>query len=103
MDFAFDALWHGAWVCGLRLSPWLIWWHAGIVALAARGLVYIVSHPGYGMMWHGLLCILVRLPPVRHERAVANADADLPATAVKNTVEEGCEPLATPAPCQHPL
>lgn len=76
MDFAFDALWHGAWVWfALAVALACLWHAARHIAATVRGLAYFVTHPGYGMMCAGLLCILVFSTPVRHERAVANADA----------------------------
>ena len=58
MDFAFDALWHGAWVWFALAVALVCLWYAAAHRGAARPADF-VTHPGYGMMCAGLLCILV--------------------------------------------
>lgn len=94
MDFAFDALWHGAWVWfALAVALACLWHAARHIAATARGLVYIVSHPGYGMMCAGLLCILVFSRLFGMSALWQTLMLDGYNRVVKNMVEEGCELL----------
>jgi hypothetical protein len=94
MDFAFDALWHGAWVWfALAVALACLWHAARHIAATARGLVYIVSHPGYGMMCAGLLCILVFSRLFGMSALWQTLMLDGYNRVVKNIVEEGCELL----------
>ncbi|CAI0856586.1 hypothetical protein [Serratia entomophila] len=92
MDFAFDLLWHGAWVW-FALAVTLVCLAFGVRhrAAALRGLVHFVSHPNYGMMCAGLLCILVFSRLFGMHVLWQELMLDGYNRVVKNMVEEGCE------------
>ncbi|MEX2977471.1 hypothetical protein AB4J97_11175 [Serratia fonticola] len=92
MDFVFDMLRHGAWVW-FALAVTLICALYALKELPAtlRGLAHFFSHSSYGVMFSGLLCILVfsRLFGMQllwHELLLDGYHR-----VVKNMVEEGCE------------
>lgn len=94
MDFAFDALWHGAWAWFALAVALLCLWHAARhLDAAVRGLTHVVTHPGYGMMCAGLLCILVFSRLFGMGSLWQTLMLDGYNRAVKNMVEEGCELL----------
>ncbi|OKB65810.1 hypothetical protein BHU62_15710 [Serratia marcescens] len=94
MDFAFDALWHGAWVWfALSVALACLWQAARHIAATVRGLAYVVTHPGYGMMCAGLLCILVFSRLFGMSALWQTLMLDGYNRVVKNMVEEGCELL----------
>lgn len=94
MDFAFDALWHGAWVWfALAVALACLWHAARHIAATVRGLAYFVTHPGYGMMCAGLLCILVFSRLFGMSALWQTLMLDGYNRVVKNMVEEGCELL----------
>ena len=94
MDFAFDALWHGAWVWfALAVALVCLWYAARHIAATLRGLADFVTHPGYGMMCAGLLCILVFSRLFGMSVLWQTLMLDGYNRVVKNMVEEGCELL----------
>ncbi|HIE0651155.1 TPA: hypothetical protein ACXJNB_004314 [Serratia marcescens] len=94
MDFAFDALWHGAWVWFALAVALVCLWHAGRhIAATVRGLADFVTHPGYGMMCAGLLCILVFSRLFGMSALWQTLMLEGYNRVVKNMVEEGCELL----------
>ncbi|CAI2410783.1 Uncharacterised protein [Serratia ficaria] len=92
MDFAFDLLWHGAWVW-FALAVTLACLAYGVRHRAAtlRGLLYFTTHPGYGMMCAGLLCILVFSRLFGMNALWQELMLEGYNRVVKNMVEEGCE------------
>ncbi|CAI0743528.1 Uncharacterised protein [Serratia marcescens] len=94
MDFAFDALWHGAWVWFALAVTLVCLCHAARhIAATVRGLADFVTHPGYGMMCAGLLCILVFSRLFGMSALWQTLMLDGYNRVVKNMVEEGCELL----------
>lgn len=94
MDFAFDALWHGAWVWfALAVALACLVHAARHIAATVRGLAYFVTHPAYGMMCAGLLCILVFSRLFGMSALWQTLMLDGYNRVVKNMVEEGCELL----------
>lgn len=94
MDFAFDMLWHGSWLWfALAVTLGCLWYASRHVAATVKGLVHFVTHPSYGMMCAGLLCILVfsRLFGMNSLWHMLMLDGYN--RVVKNMVEEGCELL----------
>ncbi len=102
MDFAFDALWHGAWVWfALAVALVCLWYAASTSRRAARPADF-VTHPGYGMMCAGLLCILVFSRLFGMSALWQTLMLDGYNRVVKNMVEEGCELLGYGCACWPP-
>lgn len=94
MDFAFDMLWHGSWLWfALAVTLGCLWYASRHIEATVQGLAHFVTHPSYGMMCAGLLCILVfsRLFGMNSLWQMLMLDGYN--RVVKNMVEEGCELL----------
>lgn len=80
--------------CGSRWrSPWFACGMPPGIAATLRGLADFVTHPGYGMMCAGLLCILVFSRLFGMSVLWQTLMLDGYNRVVKNMVEEGCELL----------
>jgi hypothetical protein len=92
MDFVFDMLRHGAWVWfALAVTLICVLYALKDLPATLHGLAHFFKHPSYGVMFSGLLCILVfsRLFGMHllwHELMLEGYNR-----VVKNMVEEGCE------------
>jgi hypothetical protein len=92
MDFAFDEIFHGAWL-------WFALFTAvACLLIAARqkekalaGLAAFMRHPAYGMMLSGLLCVLVFSRLFGMHELWQGLMLDGYNRLVKNMVEEGTE------------
>ncbi|CAI1664427.1 hypothetical protein [Serratia proteamaculans] len=94
MDFAFDMLWHGAWMWfALAVTLICLGYASRHVVATIQGLVHFVTHPSYGMMCAGLLCILVFSRLFGMNLLWQTLMLDGYNRVVKNMVEEGCELL----------
>lgn len=94
MDFVFDMLWHGAWVWfALAVTLFCVLYSLKDLPATLRGMAHFFSHPSYGMMWSGLLCILVFSRLFGMHLLWQGLMLDGYNRVVKNMVEEGCELL----------
>lgn len=92
MDFAFDSLWHGAWVWfALAVALLCIFYSCKNLTATLRGLADFFNHPSYGMMCSGLLCVLVFSRLFGMNVLWQGLMLEGYHRVVKNMVEEGCE------------
>lgn len=92
MDFAFDAIFHGAWLIFALLAAFI----SLFIAFrrkdkALNGLAAFMRHPAYGMMLSGLLCVLVFSRLFGMHELWQGLMLDGYNRLVKNMVEEGTE------------
>ncbi|MEX3240341.1 hypothetical protein [Serratia quinivorans] len=94
MDFAFDMLWHGSWIWfAVAVALICLGYASRHIAATLQGLAHFVTHPSYGMMCAGLLCILVFSRLFGISLLWQTLMLDGYNRVVKNMVEEGCEVL----------
>ncbi|HEJ9094959.1 hypothetical protein [Serratia odorifera] len=92
MDFVFDYLHHGAWVWfALLTAIGCLVYALCRPAATVNGLAHFLTHPSYGMMCAGLLCILVFSRLFGMHQLWQGLMLDGYDRVVKNMVEEGCE------------